>query len=388
MLLFRVVPFYLSKFMTNKIYIALVGGQPVPVYTGLRYVNPDKMVLICSRESREEAERIEALFEGSTEVILCDPVDLKAIRQLGTALSETYAEDEVVLNVTSGTKAWSIVFYEVFRNHKQAHVIYIDQNNKYHDFMTDESIQLDLEKDIHYKLYGSLISSYKSFTDYTSDDEQVMQQIQSLRIKNLKDYNYLTAVLDQERKIELETKDYGTFRLNDGSFVEWDKTVPKISLCLCNKVGNKYTKTFESPNVMSLVFNSGWFEYKTALAFSKIRGVREIRMNCLFKAQNDMPKNEVDMILDMGNKLIFVECKTQIHDTTAIDKFHSVLKNYAGMGTKGIFVTDSPIKENAKEKCKNNDLLIFSFDYRCSFDMNVYRLAVLIDEELQKINKR
>lgn len=388
MLLFRVVPFYLLKFMTNKIYIALVGGQPVPVYTGLRYVNPDKMVLICSQESREEAERIEALFEGNAEVILCDPVDLKAIHQLGTTLLETYAEDEVVLNVTSGTKAWSIVFYEVFRNHEQAHVIYIDQNNRYHDFMTGESIQLGLEKDIHYKLYGSLINSYKSFSDYTSDDEDVMFRLQFLRRKNIKGYNYLTAVLEQERKIELETKDCGTFRLNDGSFVEWDKTVPMVRLCLCSKAGDKYTETFESANVMSLVFNSGWFEYKTALAFSKIRGVREIRMNCLFKAQNNMPKNEVDMILDMGNKLIFVECKTQIHDTTAIDKFHSVIKNYAGMGTKGIFVTDYPMKENAKEKCKNNDLLAFSFDERCSFNVNVYRLAMLIDEELLKINKR
>lgn len=371
-----------------KIYIALVGGQPVPVYAGLRYVNPDKMILICSDESREEAERIKSLFEGETEVISCDPVDLKSIRWLGNKLSEQYAVEDIVLNVSSGTKAWSIVFYDVFRDNKQVQTIYIDQNNRCHDFMTGESVQLNLEKDIHYKLYGSLISFYTPFTDYTIDDEKVVSEIQRLRAKNYKDFNTLTAVLDKERKMELNSKETGRFRLSNGSFVEWDKADSKVTVCLCCNHGNEYTCTLKSPHVVSLVFNSGWFEYKVALAFSRIRGVREIRMNCLFKTQNNMPKNEVDVILDMGNKLIFVECKTQIHDTTAIDKFHSVLKNYAGMGTKGIFVTDSPMKENAMEKCKNNDLLAFSFDNKCTFDVNVYRLALLIDEELLKINKR
>ena len=66
---------------------------------------------------------------------------------------------------------------------------------------------------------------------------------------------------------------------------------------------------------------------------------KEIIMNANFPYKNNNPKNEIDIIVNTGNRLLFVECKTQINDITDIDKFRTAVKNYGGMGCKALFIT-------------------------------------------------
>ena len=40
------------------IHITLVGGQPTPVYQGVVLSQPDKIILICSKETKSDAEII------------------------------------------------------------------------------------------------------------------------------------------------------------------------------------------------------------------------------------------------------------------------------------------------------------------------------------------
>ena len=42
----------------KKIHIALVGAQPVPIYNGIRYINPDKVVYIYSEDTRDALKRL------------------------------------------------------------------------------------------------------------------------------------------------------------------------------------------------------------------------------------------------------------------------------------------------------------------------------------------
>jgi hypothetical protein len=106
--------------------------------------------------------------------------------------------------------------------------------------------------------------------------------------------------------------------------------------------------SFTSKHSFNLVMNSGWFEYKVAKLLEGWSRAQEIWMNVVFpykpgKDGTRKSKNEIDVIVHTGKKLLFVECKTSVFDKTDIDKFAAAVKNYGGMGSKALFITGAKL---------------------------------------------
>jgi hypothetical protein len=122
------------------------------------------------------------------------------------------------------------------------------------------------------------------------------------------------------------------------------------------------------------------------------RYAKEIRLNCLFpdrKSHNvRFPKNEIDVIVNTGTKLLFVECKTMISTSTDIDKFRTAVKNYGGMGSKALFVTDNMMNDLQKEKCHDSGIIIFSLKDPAFGPNKEQELFKLLESELFNINTK
>jgi hypothetical protein len=67
------------KNITTKLHISLVGGQTAPVYQGIIHANPDKVILIHSGDTLEQAERIKAEIVNEVELVQFSPVNLLEI---------------------------------------------------------------------------------------------------------------------------------------------------------------------------------------------------------------------------------------------------------------------------------------------------------------------
>ena len=96
----------------------------------------------------------------------------------------------------------------------------------------------------------------------------------------------------------------------------------------------------------------------------------------------------MDIIINTGIKLLFVECKTQITNTTDIDKFRSVIKGYGGMGSKGIFITDASMSDIAKAKCEERGILTFSLQDNHLGLSTEQALYMLLDSDFNSINTK
>ena len=80
-------------------------------------------------------------------------------------------------------------------------------------------------------------------------------------------------------------------------------------------IADKLNDTLTSQHIFNLFFHTGWFEYEVASLLSTWQYAKEIRMNVKFPYNAERnPKNEIDLIVNTGNRLLFVECKTQIND--------------------------------------------------------------------------
>lgn len=374
------------------IHISLIGGQSYPVYLGIADLNPDGIILIHSSQSREEAERIQQEIDVPTHLLEFDPVDIQSIyHQLEKNFTRLASDDIYTVNITGGTKLWSIAFYEYFKRYSNAKLIYIDQNNCVCNLVTLEKYQsvVSFDTDSVLRLNGTKAESYLLYQDYTEADKNCINRIKKLRRHSYEKFNAF-SIPNKKWENELKQKKLGSWRLEDGSQIEWDKETTTIKILLINNKSEKLNDMLTSPHIFNLFFHTGWFEYEVASLLSTWQYAKEIRMNVKFPYNAERnPKNEIDLIVNTGNRLLFVECKTQISDITDIDKFRTAVKNYGGMACKALFVTDAPMKKTAAEKCEDSGILSFSIrDCNQSFFSIQEMLHLKLEQELFAINKK
>lgn len=375
----------------KKVHITLVGGQPVPVYIGIKDDGQaNTVILVCSAQSKTEAERIEEQFPKRKILVKeCPPVELEGIENLAIKLFKEYADYEKTINLTSGTKLWSLTFFRVFNQDRNSHFIYIDQNNHITDILTQNTHIGSINTLKRFELYGTPLTSFRLLEEYDDEDLHIAKEIERIRNRNRYEFIRLTG---NRNAHEMNERDI--LATEKGSRLEYSQDERWARIELYNSNGF-LTKEFHCKHLFDILFNSGWFELKTAKELSKNERINKIWLNCEFADSGGNPKNEIDIIAELDNRLLFVECKTMIHDSTDIDKFRSALRNFSGTSSTGIFVTnDKPNAismsryEHAMEKCKDNGILTFNFSlWRTNYDDSP-TLKTIVNEQIQVQNKR
>ena len=376
----------------SRIHIALVGGQPVPVYLGVKDDHEARqVVLVHSAKSRTEAERIAAMFPNRTfRYVECSPVDLSDISRVAEGLFAEYKDNSVTVNLTSGTKLWTLGFFRVFLFSDQARFIYVDQNNVITDIQSRSQKGSSIDKLDLFKLYGTRLDSCRLYTDYTPADFDVVTKVDGLR------RSFKSVFFELDNKVKQSLCDGGHYETKGGSFVTYSPENSRLNLDLVNmRYGYRKHVKLQSPHVLDLVFNAGWFELKTAKAICENNKVGEVLLNCKFADQEGIAKNEIDIIAEIGNRLLFVECKTMIHEATDIDKFRSAVRNFSGTGSMLLFVTNDEIKESnrlvynhAIEKCRDNQIESFNFAFWKDHILTAPSINDIINQNINQQNKR
>lgn len=367
----------------SKLHIALVGGEPTPVYQGIVYANPDQVILICSEKTRSTADNIRCqlpMSEINTELRLFSDSDLHDMEADAQNLEKEIPEDAIVsLNLSSGLKAWTLVFNNIFRQMRpNAQIFCLGQDGKVFDITANRSDErVDFDMEAQFRLLGNEIASYTSYAEYTSEDRSMLNVVKSWSLSP-RFHNALKELTKAfvEKAKGCDTKplavQYAESRLR------WDPVTRSFS-------GNLKDREFEfhSPHAWHILLNTGWFEMYVASLLAQFYHPKDIRLNCVFKTRTDAIKNEVDIIVNAGKKLIFVECKTQVFKSIDVDKFASVVRTYGGLGSKALFVTNSPMKSEAQEKCNDKGITTY-YTYHKEFSSKQEQ-KVLMKQMLDKL---
>jgi len=377
--------------MGRKINISLVGKQCMPVYVYIEYAKPDYVVLVHSRETKEEATQIKEECGLPASLFEMQPVDYPNILNYAEALLNQFTYDEVTINITGGTKLWSLAFAMLANGKEHVSVVYVDQNNMIYDLKnnTKSPSQLSLSTKRIFLYNGQRNYRYTLLSDYTADDMNVLQKIASIPLSYYNDFTRLTVAKDKRWKNTLENATNPCLTLATGSSIDYDKANKKVEMVLYNKKSIPYSLTISSSHVRDIVFNAGWFEYQVATRLAKWKSTKEIWLNVKFNyAQNSSVKNEVDIVVNVGDKLLFVECKTQIFDNTDIDKFSAAVKNYGGMSSKALFIVRDKIRDITQQKCGDHGIMTFCLLGKNNKPRPDQELFDLLDSQILNINKR
>lgn len=378
----------------SKIHITLVGGQPIPVYWGI--VNDEdceEIILVHSISSLREAKIIKGCCDKKCSFAECSPTDIFKIKEIAESIYKQTEGCEVTLNITSGTKPWSLIFYQTFSNHPSVQYIYIDQVNKWYNLKSGDTKELNIDIFKRFELYGNPLKKYITLDCFSESDRQAIRLIEKARRINIRAFTELTNTNNKEEEFEANE---GEVFSSNGSRMKWNwsEGVIEFDLVSRNDMTLSQSVFIEMDHAKELILNTAWFELKTALELCKNPEIKELYLNCEFLSKEEKSKNEIDIIADCGTRLLFVECKTMISEITAIDKFRSAMRNFSGTSSTGIFVTNDKVFNGiryehymaAMEKCKDNDIVTFNFGFWNKKEGQ--SLNSIINRAITQINKR
>lgn len=378
--------------MTEKLHvqIALVGGSPTPVYQGIVHLHPDQVVLICSKESKKQAESVKAQLQWyqDKDVMIYEvsDTDLTNIYIVTETIESTLPKDiRLSINVSGGMKLWTAIFTQVFETHRpNCELFVIGQGGVFYDLRTRQGgTKVAFDKDVQFKLLGHELNNSTPLSDYTQKDINVLNQVKRVASnrETAKDFRDVTKAflekynLDNEGRIPCN----GEFALNNNTKLSWVANTSTFKLQIANTF-----YSFSSEHVEHIVLNTGWFELYVAKLIGEKYGTNKVWLNCVFKNSIGGAKNEIDIIADTGDKLIFVECKTNLHTYTDIDKFKSAVHNFGGLGSMPLFVTYWKLDDVGKEKCQDNSISTFCIREYYTEKM----VAGALSQKLDELNKK
>lgn len=333
--------------MTN-IQIALLGKETLPVYYPVKTEGADEVYIIRSNQNEEEAKRLKTVLEEEHIPCHIDNVvgafDLKSINEVCENIHTKLPEDcSVTYNVTGGTKLMTIAALLVALNHN-ARVIYTDSNELIDvTNVENKTLSLKMKLETFFKLQGQELwgyKLYKSKKDLISCCNQIMMK---LFLSKSADYYYLRSLyLLYRQKPGLPVYKKGKYKAE----------INKNCIVFYKEANKEFT--WIASDILMLAFGGRWWETLIAeKVYQWSNGRYDIYQNVTFSSKKGSVKNEIDVLVNLGTKLLFIECKSGDVDQNVISKMDTVRRNYGSVKSESVLISLEPVSADLKEKAKD-----------------------------------
>ncbi|NBB31244.1 Card1-like endonuclease domain-containing protein [Cellulophaga sp. BC115SP] len=367
-----------------KILISLIGKEVIGNFRVFKYVNPDKVVHLYSDDTKVHNQNLVNTIENSynckVESFDVGGFDYDSCLQK-LHLLNINADDEIISNISGGTKIMSLALYAFAHEINQAeNVCYFDTNQNLHwlNKKTKDSVTTEILLEEYIELQGQKITSKINFEDALLKFKKVIKFIKYHHTSEswkvfLKDVvtpfrKYRDSKNNEQSIIKIisnELVSTKSFKLSfdDGKFLAKHNDVIFLR------------STLSEADVDFFFFNAGWFELLTASELKKKYSPQNIYLSVKFPylSNQSTEKNEVDILINDNGKLIFIECKSGDVKSEHIDRIKNRRDTFGGLISKSILITKYPLEtssnpllsKNIVEKCRE-----YGIEYKTLFDLS------------------
>jgi hypothetical protein len=325
------------------------------------------MVCVYSKQTQASAEIVSGMVDESTVVI---PIEVEGNNFTEILYALQYKiilteYDHLTTNVTGGTKIMALALYEYAlkaQNICQVYQCYIGLDQTIHWFTEnridaftekltiEEFIQLSGQKLLSKDLYPDILDRFSeplhtvksyldSFAKSTIWDKFLKNVVAKLRNQN----NHYESTRQSLQRL-----------LTNGSLGGFDICWNAKGILIEHQDKVFIDMTQSDQDITWFLFNAGWFELLTAQKFALHYSPEDIYMNVKFPvlANMEREKNEVDILVNDGGKLIFVECKSGNVKSEHINNIQVRKETYGGVIGSSILVTRYALDKSKNEKDK------------------------------------
>ena len=362
--------------MTHQ--ITLLGGQILPVYTGIIERQPNIVHILYTKETVRLKNRLIKNVSGckifSYQV---EPYDYGSIEDTVTQIICDNEKASFELNLTSGTKLMALASQEVFKT-LECFSFYIDQKGNLINISNGKSEKL--EKNISTKNF-LLLSNHNTFSStslkaFSNEDLKLANQILELRKSKSGISELFKLFRAQDVKSECTSFTYKNKIIS----IDWNG----IHLKVC---APKFNIESNGTNAFKILSSGLWWELIVASAISSWKSAREVHMSLAIKSNADskLDKNEIDILINTGQKILFIECKSGKVTQSDINKMRAIGKFYGGISSKSILVSYYKPKPELIEKCQDFGIELFFVQELNKKDVHLNTISKKLDNMISKI---
>lgn len=299
--------------METQHLVLLMGTNPLPNYVAARYFlqhnsEPPTIWVVCSKETRESAERLDELLdvENYEYCDLTDPGDAAAIRQNvnDQILSNISSGDSVHLNYTGGTKSMVVQTFAAITKKipgEKLSFSYLDAD-KYRLRFDDGDITSDLRKEISIgfdqllRLHDCQKKSVGSEVDWSAANEIISSIIREKKLPDFMDWIYTVIHPNFYHKDKFKKPDKKFYKdwiryNNQGNTIPCHREVES----LLNQFPEKQRWNFDNQDALIVPDSTKHF-------FKGIRYLHglwlEYYINNLLKTQIEKEKSDLKLFYD------------------------------------------------------------------------------------------
>lgn len=362
--------------MTHQ--ITLLGGQILPVYIGVLERNPDTVHILYTKESVRLKNRLEKNLSSYKSISYqVDPYNYKSIEETVTNIICDNEGATFELNLTSGTKLMALASQEVFKT-MECFSFYIDQNQNLIDI--SNGTQTKLQKNISTKNF-LLLSNHNTFSStsleaFSNEDLKLANLILELR----KSKSGISELFKLLRAIDVKSE-CTSFTFNNKKFsINWNGIHLKVS-------APKFNIESKGANAFKILSSGLWWELIVASAISSWKWAREVHMSLAIKSNTNskLDKNEIDILINTGRKILFIECKSGKVTQSDINKMRAIGKFYGGISSKSILVSYYKPQAHLIEKCQDFGIEVFYLEEFNKKHVKLNSISKKLDFMLSKI---
>jgi len=347
-----------------KVLVILLSDQHIPNLLSVEAVRPEIIAYVETDEMKKahawknlgSALEINGIKIDSEGFFLENENSFKAIKEIFQGIKDQYADEDIIVNLTGGTKMMSIGAYDVFKD-SGAVFIYkpFKYINEFLDMRSDSRKEFKSEISIRQFLkgYGFEISSSDSEIEKHLNESWLLFEISSYLAERHNNYTIRGCLSNIARINFNDGREYGDLRIDISDELKTDDPVLKKFL-----VGQLGMESIDEEVLQGSLsrkyvrFLTGeWLEifiWGILNEYGHLLGYRNpIHSLTIFKRNEPgVTMNELDVVFLKGTRLCIIECKTgkQEQDTDAnnvIYKLKSVMESLRALDVHGYLVTTS-----------------------------------------------
>jgi hypothetical protein len=368
--------------------IAFVGGQLLPVFIGIKEFAPETIHFVVSDESKGSITALKSFLSGKVFAeIVCDPFDFISIKSTcESIINRIPPNDEVHFNLTGGTKIMVLAAQSLISEGKVTG-FYVNQNDTLLHLPTYQINKLNarITAKEFFEVSGHKLNNSKNINDFSKEDFKAAREIEAFSTSENEMFYGITASIrkkyDRLDKLPLSGRMNITLaEIKRSVKLSWDSNG-----ILLESAGNNIFG-IRTPNAKTIFFNAVWWELIVAKEISRWGKATELLIHCElpFKTSTKTPKNEIDILINLGGKLIFVECKSGLVKQEDINKMKVVKDTYGGIVSRAILVSRFKPHPTIIEKCSEVSIDIFyMFDDKTQVN-SISKLLTLLDRVEKK----
>ena len=311
----------------KKIHICLVSKQPIPNLTFSLQDVPELVILLATSQMVKKTERLKNVFEKhgiKVEDRQIEAYDINNVMQVSEEIIKNYCNDDIVLNITSGTKIGALGVFQSFYTSNQSIVYVNTAGNEIINLSTNKtfSITIDISAIDYLGAYGFKITK---FTNNKSDNaiierRNITKEMFNLCLNDEKLIGYINYILPTD--------------INKTNFPTTVSKLPKNEQL--QKILNslKIKKGVIKKADIAKFLKGFWFEEYVYLILKSLKkqcGLNEIFLNVEGKWDEkgkEKIKNEFDVIISKNNRLFYISCKTANPNRAKDNTEESIGKEY------------------------------------------------------------